>query len=84
MATLTEAMIYTKDDETVTVPAKLFVDLVEACGWVSSMAAGIDLSQEEDPDAVMYLTGESQAIKQRAVDWMTANWRPIDKGDCEF
>jgi hypothetical protein len=84
MATLSEVMAYTKDDETVTVPAKLFVDLVEACGWIQGFCADIKIDEVEDPNSLLYLAGEAVAIRQKAEDWIAANWRPIDKGDCEF
>lgn len=84
MATLTEAMVYTKEGETVTVPAKLFVDLVEACGWVPGLAASVNLEQIDDPNSVKFLSSEAFAINKQARDWIAQNWRPIDKGDCEF
>jgi hypothetical protein len=84
MATFTAAQLYAKDGETVTVPAKLFLDLVEACGWVPGMAASIDLDETEDPDAVTYLSGESVVIRKQAVDWIAQNWREIPEDTLEF
>ena len=59
---------------TVTIPADLFCDLVDASTWVvalyDDLAKGITLATCDDPDAVMYLTGEAKAIHARAIAYI--------------
>lgn len=63
--------------ESITVPAKLFVDLVEAAGWVATMARGVDLANHPDPNAVIYLSGEADAVRAQAEEWLAQNWPAV-------
>lgn len=71
---VTPEMLAVGKDETVVIPARLFLDLVEAAGWVSTMAASVDLATVGDPNAIMFLAGEAAAIGERSKEWIERNW----------
>jgi hypothetical protein len=84
MTTVIDAAMALQTDETVTVPAVLFLDLINAVGWVAAMAADVNLTETDDPDSVRYLTSEANAIEQRAKDWVAQNWRELPKSNLDF
>lgn len=69
--TLTEAQDTTKPGDTVTVPADLFLDLVEATRWIAAVAGD---AYHGDVAAAQYLIGTAIAINQRAEEWIERNY----------
>ena len=67
---LNELRANANESTTITIPALLFCDLVEATGWAINLAEekhqGATLAIHPDPDAIEYLASEAQAIYQRA------------------
>lgn len=68
---LIEAQDATQEGAAVTVPADLFLDLVEATRWITAVAGD---AYYGDIAAAQYLIGTAIAINQRAEEWIERNY----------
>lgn len=62
----------------VTIDAELFLDLVQAAGWVRVFRNEIDMSAVVDANAIDYLAADAEAIIERALIWIEHSW-PLEK-----
>ena len=59
----------------VSVDAELFLDLIDAAGWVYTFFQEIDLSTVFDADAMSYLASEARIIREKAL-LLIDGWTP--------
>ncbi len=56
---------------TVTIPVELLQELIDCCGFVNAFFQGIDLENDPDPDACIYLEKEATKTAAKAMVYLS-------------
>ena len=56
---------------TVTIPVELLQELIDCCGFVNAFFQGIDLENDPDPDACIYLEKEASIARAKAMVYLS-------------